>query len=156
MNDADNNKNFQKISSNLITMKKRADFLRLNKSKTKWVSGSVIVQTAPNHRVDAQMQDQEPTTHYGITITKKIFKSAVQRNRVKRRLRAAAQEIMAPLALTTQDYVLIGRKSTLSASYDTIKKDLKWCLKRLGCLQNANNKHKKAASPLKKPIKNDC
>lgn len=114
----------------ISSLKKRADFLRLNKSKTKWVSGSLIIQTAPK---TADTQDLQ----YGITVTKKIFKSAVKRNRVKRRLRALTREIIANKANPDQNYVLIGRTATLTTPYETLKKDLKWCLKRLGCLKDA-------------------
>ena len=111
----------QSISS----LKNRADFLRLNKSGKKWISKNLVLQT------DSGAGDD--ILRYGITVTKKTYKSAVKRNRIKRRLRALANDILKNKALTNKDYVLIGRPSTLDAPYQTLEKDLIWCLKRMEC-----------------------
>lgn len=116
-------------------LKNRADFLRLNKSGQKWIAKNLIIQAAPrdahtpDHSTDTD--SAQNTIRVGITITKKIYKSAVKRNRIKRRLRALSKDIIADNGELTHDYVLIGRPSTLDAPYDTLKKDLSWCLRKL-------------------------
>lgn len=77
----------------------------------------------------------------GYTVTKKVSKKAVVRNRIKRRLRALAADIMPLYAVDGHDYVLVGRGETLDKDYLSLQKDLKWCLKRLDlmCPQKATS-----------------
>jgi ribonuclease P protein component len=53
-------------------------------------------------------QDGDPTMRLGITVTKKIG-NAVVRNRMKRRFRALAREILPVAGVAGADHVLIGR-----------------------------------------------
>ena len=54
------------------------------------------------------------------------------RNRVRRRLRAAATDVMPGGAAPDTDYVLIGRAATLDRPYADLVRDLEAALKRLG------------------------
>ncbi len=67
----------------------------------------------------------------GFTVTKRVG-NAVIRNRVRRRLRAAAAEVIPHVAAPDADYVLIGRKATLKRPYGELVGDLEAALKRLG------------------------
>ena len=104
-------------------LKNRSDFLRVQAAGNKWVSKGVIVQAAEN---------SGEKSHFGITVTKRLNKSAVVRNRIKRRLRAAAYDVFPTCSKDRVDYVLIGRPETLTRSYESLCKDLAWCLKRMG------------------------
>lgn len=115
----------------LETLKDRSDFVLLNKKADKWVSKTVVVQCYKN----LKKHPSSPAIHIGYTVTKKTFKSAVKRNRVKRRLRSVASEIITQYANPDFIYVLIGREETLTRPFDAIKNDLKWCLKRLDALK---------------------
>ncbi len=57
---------------------------------------------------------------------------AVVRNRVKRRLRALADELLADGARPPGDYVLIGRKATLRRPYSALLGDFRWALRKVG------------------------
>lgn len=103
-------------------LKKRSDFLRAASAGQKWVSQSVIVQLMPNDGGEQR---------FGVTITKKIFKHAVDRNRVKRRLRAVACDVLPDCLPAGHDVVLIGRSGTKDKPYADLCKDLRWCMKRL-------------------------
>jgi ribonuclease P protein component len=70
----------------------------------------------------------------GFTVSKKVG-NAVERNRAKRRLRAAAAQILPDLAAPGLDYVLIGRRETLARPYSLLLKDLETALKRLRALR---------------------
>lgn len=107
----------------LQTLKKRSEFLHVQKSATKWVSHGLVVQIAPNS------DDQK---RIGFTVTKKVEKSAVKRNRIKRRLRSVAADILPIHAKSGFDYVLVGRSQTLTRPYKTLCNDLVWCLKKTG------------------------
>ncbi|MCB9990123.1 MAG: ribonuclease P protein component [Rhodospirillales bacterium] len=103
-------------------LKKRSDFLRVQRENRKWVSKSMIVQIAPAPGAQSR---------YGITVTKRLSKSAVVRNRIKRRLRAAACEVLPGFKIDPADIILIGRPDTETLPYDTLKNDLAWCLRKL-------------------------
>ena len=99
----------------------RADFVAMSKG-TKWVSHGLILQVLPN---------DTGQTRFGITVTKKTEKSAVKRNRIKRRLRAVAADVLPFDAAPSHDYVLIGRNLTAIRPYTELVSDLKWCLRKL-------------------------
>lgn len=119
----------------LTSLKKRDDFLRARTEGRKWVSEGLILQ-AVARKADAPALPYPAALRFGITVTKKTDKRAVVRNRIKRRLRAAAAESL-PRATRTHDYVLIGRTETLTRPYDRLCRDITWCLGKMGLLANA-------------------
>lgn len=110
----------------LIVLKKRADFVLMNTRAKKWVSHGLILQIRDNDLEQKRV---------GFTVTKKTEKSAVKRNRIKRRLRAVAADVLPGFAKGDCDYVLIGRSVTATRPYQTLCDDLKWCLKKTGYLK---------------------
>lgn len=103
------------------TLKKRKQFVSINKNCTKSVRKGLILQASPS--------SLDSTVRIGFTVTKKVG-NAVVRNRVKRRLRALWQD----LSLHTKssyDYVIIGRFYTIDRQFSLLKKDLESCLKEL-------------------------
>ncbi len=101
----------------------RSDFLVVQSKGKKWVSHGIIVQILKNDK---------NTIRTGYTVSKKVSKSAVVRNRIKRRLRAVAADVLPFFAKKGYDYVLVGRSQTEIRSYDLLVKDLKWCLQKTG------------------------
>ena len=106
---------------------KRYDFVKINKEGKKWVSQGLVLQAFPNAYQKIRV---------GFTVTKKTDASAVNRNRMKRRLRAAAADVLPAHAASGYDYVLIARAATADRSYDELCQDLKWCLGKLGCVKS--------------------
>jgi ribonuclease P protein component len=106
----------------LTQIKKRSDFLKIQSAGKKWVSHGLIIQTAPN---------ADGITRIGYTVSKRVDKSAVNRNRIKRRLRAAAADVLPSGAKEGYDYILVGRPQTATRPYETLCNDLRWCLKKL-------------------------
>ncbi len=72
----------------------------------------------------------------GFTVSRKVG-NAVKRNRARRRLKAAAVEVLSLHARQSHDYVIIGRAATLGRDYACLVQDLRWCLKRLGVFRHA-------------------
>lgn len=107
--------------ANAEMLVQRSDFLYVQSKGRKWVSKGITIQIKENNL---------GITRTGFTVTKKIFKSAVKRNRAKRRMRSLAADILLTRAKTGYDYILVGRHDTISRSYDELKSDLKWCLKK--------------------------
>lgn len=85
-------------SLSITTLKKRADFLRLNKGG-KRVTPYFILRYLPSGIEGSRV---------GLTVTAKCG-NAVARNRIKRRLRAAVRAVMPQHAAGGMDYVLIAR-----------------------------------------------
>lgn len=108
--------------ASLTQIKTRADFLKIQGKGRKWVSHGLIVQTAPN---------SDGLKRIGYTVSKKVDKSAVKRNRIKRRLRAVAADVLPTGAKDGQDYILVGRPETAIRPYETLCEDLRWCLRKL-------------------------
>ena len=81
----------------------RVCFLDIQSKGQKWVSHGVIVQIKENNLGYRRV---------GFTVSKKVDKSAVKRNRIKRRLRAVAADVLSQCAQDSCDYILVGRKSS--------------------------------------------
>lgn len=96
--------------------------MRVQNAGRKWVSTSLVLQVAENTTGKCR---------YGITVSKKTSKSAVIRNRIKRRLRSVLRETLPDCAAPGVDYVVIGRAITETCSYAALGRDLRWCLKRM-------------------------
>jgi len=115
-------KQSRQITKTLGRLKRRSDFLRVQAAGRKWVSTTLILQVADN---DAGI------CRFGITVSKKTSKSAVIRNRIKRRLRAILCDVLPQHAKPGLDYVVIGRAVAETKDYADLEKDLIWCLKRM-------------------------
>jgi ribonuclease P protein component len=80
----------------------------------------------------------------GFTTSKKVG-NAVVRNRVRRRLRALADQIIPGNTKPGVDIVLIGRASTAKRSFEALERDLKKCLRKLDALVAPQNESKQHA-----------
>lgn len=67
--------------------------------------------------------DGDPAKRIGITVTKKIG-NAVVRNRMKRRFRALAREILTERGIAGADHVLIGRAGGVEREFDVVRTNL--------------------------------
>jgi ribonuclease P protein component len=101
------------------TIRRRADFLAANKGRRVPMPGFVLLIR--------DRQDGADTIRLGITVTKKIG-GAVVRNRMKRRFRQLARQILPPDGLKGADHVLIGRQSGIDRPFADLERDLKKAL----------------------------
>jgi len=105
-------------------LKRRAEFLRVAAMRRKWAAEGLILQAA------AAEQGLESVPRIGFTVTKKIG-NAVTRNRARRRLKAAAEQVMPDHAATGHDYVAIGRSTTVERPFALLVGDFEAALRRL-------------------------
>jgi ribonuclease P protein component len=106
----------------LIKINARKDFLAANSAKRAANSGFVLL-VRPR-------EDSDQTMRIGITVTKKIG-NAVVRNRMKRRFRALAREILPEFGLSGADHVMIGRASGVERDFAMLRQDLTRALEKI-------------------------
>jgi ribonuclease P protein component len=99
----------------LITIAKRRDFLAANSAKRIATSGFVLLVR--------DRKDGDAAKRLGITVTKKIG-GAVVRNRMKRRFRELARDVLAERGKTGADHILIGRAGGVERDYAKLREDL--------------------------------
>jgi ribonuclease P protein component len=75
-------------------------------------------------------KDRDPAMRVGFTVTKKIG-GAVVRNRMKRRFRALAREIMPLKGVSGADHVIIGRAKGIERDFGSLREELVGALERL-------------------------
>lgn len=113
----------------IARLKRRSEFLRIARAQTKWVTPGLILQIRKRSPADNAAADT-PAIRVGFTVSRKVG-GAVQRNRAKRRLRVVAERLLSAHAAPGYDYVIIGRRGTLTRAFDALGKDLESALKRL-------------------------
>ena len=102
-------------------LKHRADFLAAARG-AKVPGGAFVLQ--------ARARGDDKPARFGFTVSKKVG-SAVERNRVRRRLREVVRRHAALAALAGHDYVLIGRRAALSMRFEAMTAEFTGALKRL-------------------------
>lgn len=103
-------------------LRRRADFESLRENGTSRAHPCIIMRVAPN---------ELPYPRFGFIIGKRVSKSAVSRNRVRRRLREAVRR--APVH-PGWDVLLIARPAALDASYTTLRAALMELGRRCGVI----------------------
>ena len=74
-------------------------------------------------------QDGDPSKRVGFTVTKKIG-NAVVRNRMKRRFRELAREMIPSSGHAGSDHVMIGRTTGIERDFSDLRSDLSKALER--------------------------
>ena len=104
-------------------LKNRADFLRAARGIRR-VSGAVTLETCPTPADTVH----PATLRVGFTASRKVG-NAVTRNRAKRRLRAAASQLLPLLGRAGHDYVLVARGTAVSQPFSALTADITGALK---------------------------
>ncbi len=106
----------------LRTLNKPAQFHVVRHRGRAWHTSHFILSVFTN-------EDQKDHA-IGFIVTKKMYKKAVDRNRIKRKLRPIARDIL-PKTAPAGDYVFIAKSTCLVANHEDLKKDMLWALKKL-------------------------
>ncbi len=102
-----------------------------------------VLQTAP-----VPAEHAGPAIRVGFTVSRKVG-NAVVRNRVRRRLREIAREIIPHTARADHDYVLVGRQGAIGRDFVAMKGELQEALRRLKVLATPPRTH--VETPLATP-----
>src|SRR5438874_3122851 len=105
----------------LITLTKRADFVAANGGKRISTPGFLLLVR--------DREDADAAMRVGFTVTKKIG-GAVVRNRMKRRFRALARELMPTKGVPGSDHVMIGRAKGIERDFGLLRSELESALDR--------------------------
>ena len=118
-------------------LRRRREFLRVARGRRKWAAPGLVLQAreAAGDSDRARETAGDAEARIGFTASRKVG-NAVARNRAKRRLRAAAGEVMPACAAPGLDYVIIARGATLTRGYSDLLADLKSALQRVGALRS--------------------
>jgi ribonuclease P protein component len=135
----------------LARLKRRSEFLRAAGRGRKWATPGLVLQAytrdagdgrseatngargdrpgacvpAPEDRAEAHRE-----ARVGFTASRKVG-NAVARNRARRRLKAAAAEVLPRCGKAGTDYVLIARAGTLTRPYMDLVGDLRQALQKV-------------------------
>ena len=102
-------------------LRQRADFLAA-------ATGAKVPTAA--FVLQARKRGEHGPVRVGFTVSRKVG-TAVERNRVRRRLREIVRLSAATGLSAGYDYVLIGRRAALSLPFEQITEDFKRALRRL-------------------------
>lgn len=111
-------------------LKRREEFLRVAAGRRKWAAPGLVLQVM--RRADGAapaMSGDGPRV--GFTVSRKVG-GAVERNRVRRRLRSAVERVFEDHAQPGIDYVVIGRRQALGRAFPDLVADLEKAMRRLG------------------------
>ena len=107
-------------------LRQRADFLAA-------ASGTKVPATA--FVLQARKRADEGPIRFGFTVSKKVG-NAVERNRVRRRLRDIVRRSRTDRMQSGHDYVLIGRRAALKVPFARMAQDFEGALRRLQAGRN--------------------
>jgi ribonuclease P protein component len=109
-------------------LRQRADFL---------AAATGLKTTASAFVLQARERVDDGPARLGLTVSKKVG-NAVERNRVRRRLREMVRVLGAPRMRNGHDYVLIGRRAALKVPFARIAEEFEGALRRVHAKRNAN------------------
>lgn len=125
----------------LDRLKKRSEFLAVAAANRRWTTPGLVLQAKP-HTHNSRDNDPSGTNlvsdavavRVGFTATKKIG-NAVKRNRARRRLRAAVDDVLRGSGASGANLVIVARQGTIARPYADLKSDLTAALRRFGIVK---------------------
>ena len=108
----------------LRRLKTRPEFLRVARSGRKWATPGLVLQAGSAAAEPAGHGEDRQAIGIGFTASRKVG-NAVARNRARRRLKAAAAEVLPEAGRAGRDYVVIARAGTLRRPYGLLLGDLR-------------------------------
>ena len=111
-------------------LRQRADFL---------AAASGYKAPAAAFVLQARKRDDQGPARIGFTVSRKVG-NAVERNRVRRRLREIVRRLDGKRMRHGHDYVVIGRRAALALPFERIVEDFEAALQRLHAGRNTGSR----------------
>ena len=112
-------------TSRVTTLKRRSEYLRVRKGSRCATAAFVLEAKARDASAPAAEGPR-----FGLTVTRQVGK-AVERNRIRRRLKAAVRDAAPNHASCEFDYVLIARRAALTSQFAALVCELARALTRV-------------------------
>jgi ribonuclease P protein component len=109
----------------VITLKKRSEFLRVRQG-ARCAAAAFVLEAKARDKSAREKSAPGPSaegSRFGFTVTRQLGK-AVERNRMRRRLKAAVRDAAPNHARGDFDYVLIARRQALTSQFAALVEDL--------------------------------
>jgi ribonuclease P protein component len=107
-------------------LKRRPEYLAVAASRRRWVAPGLILQAASR----PEDSNLPPAPRIGFTASRKVG-MAVVRNRARRRLKAAAEQVLPVHGAVGFDYVAIAKPETASYPFADLLRDFALAMDRL-------------------------
>lgn len=111
------------------TIKSRRDFLAV-RGGIRASTTSFLIEAKRRPLLGSSETPDAGAARFGFTVTKKLG-SAVRRNRIRRRLKAAVAELAASHGMPGFDYVVVARSAAFDRPYADLLADLNVALTRI-------------------------
>lgn len=115
----------------LVRIKRHFDFVEMRDAPFKAFTKSFVLQMRPNEKNE---------TRFGFTVSKKISKSAVVRNRLRRQMREIVR--LCPTLkekYPSHDLILIAREEALNRPYQQLTQDFEYLLTHFHKMDDEKN-----------------
>jgi ribonuclease P protein component len=125
-----------KRSPRLATLKRRPEFLRV-RAGARFATAAFVLEAS-------RRSGQAEEARFGFTVSKQVG-GAVERNRIRRRLKAAVRDVLLEHARRDFDYVLIARRPALDAVYASLVSELIHALQRVHAARGRTRRDRTAS-----------
>ncbi|RMF69486.1 MAG: ribonuclease P protein component [Alphaproteobacteria bacterium] len=132
-------------------LKRRSEYLAVQRAGLRVVRPGLVLQAARRRSAEGDGQAVSGSgIGVGFTVTKRTGK-AVVRNRIRRRLKAAAALVLPVMGRAGVDYVLIGRRDALHRPFAGLLRDLRSAIKGVHRLLDGNGRLREDSRQKRRP-----
>ena len=128
-------------------IKHRQDFLRVQQRGNKWRTKHLLICVSPRQAPPGSEPEQQQLyqSRLGVTVTTKVHKRAVRRNRFKRRVREIYRREQSKFQ-SPSDLVVIALQGATELDFGKLSRELKYLFYRSGLLAERRGRQKSAAA----------
>jgi len=118
----------------ILSIKKSADFQQKKQSSLKFHTHSFTLianYTNSFYSCDNQKKRAKTFCRFGLVVSKKASKLAIERNIIKRRFRSCFYSLDNIFKKEQIDYIFIAKSTTINLQYNKINQDMQYALSKI-------------------------
>ena len=112
----------------IVTLKRRAEFQRV-RGGGRYSAAGFLIEWRQRGTEAVAKSGEISGPRFGFTVTRKLG-NAVTRNKIRRRLKSALQELLPHVPCGPFDFVVLARKPALDLPFLSLKSDMEKALRR--------------------------